>query len=622
MKNLEIKKAGMKKRIHRNKLLIIVLLLITVSSTELFSQQEDKNIAELYINTADSFYSSNDILKAEVFLNKSLLYYKDSSDAYYLKSLIEEKKTGSKESVIADLKKALILRNWNIYSEEDAFFQLGIIYSKIKEYKKAVSTLYVIEGEKIDNEEYLDAYSNSLLNSGMFVTAAEILHAAVEKYPENAVFIKKLINTDNEYYESILLKILENNETYKYDADIILEVLKNTEDEGIKKELFEKIKNRTEEFPEIIIEKIRIEKTVSEDDIDSFFNSRGYEKLKLIKELKSVIKSDDIVKYFNKKLSGLSAIIHEDLNNDGLDEILFRIENGVLVWYREDYNQDGLNDFYIYYTEGKIETIEYKGNYLVKYYHYPLLESVIVNMESLDVYDFSSRNTLFNAAESGDLFGLPGLYRDFENRIKKILTKAVMKQKTPEGKNLKIMEYRKNERITLYSEMESNRVVSEGIIKDGKPLYMERDNNDGSSFETKEIYKNGILEKILYDGNNDGIYELSVEGSRKSWDYNNDGIYETYEIRDGDTVYRGYSTGFDGIYDVEEKRIDGKIVSVRRGDDWFDVVFDKKNNIYWVNKMINNIVIEKPEKNSYINVNNLQIYIYKIADNYYAEVLN
>ena len=129
-----------------------------------------------------------------------------------MKSLIEEKTGGNTESIINDLKKALILRNWNIYKEEDAFFRLGILYSSVKEYKKAVSTLYVIETEKIDNENYLEAYSNSLLNSGMFATASEILKTAIEKYPDNNNFKIKLINNDSDYYDSLLLNILENND--------------------------------------------------------------------------------------------------------------------------------------------------------------------------------------------------------------------------------------------------------------------------------------------------------------------------------------------------------------------------------------------------------------------------
>jgi hypothetical protein len=609
-------------RITRNKIIITVLLLLTVCSTAVFSQTEDQHIGNLYLNAADSFYQRNEMVKAEVFLQKSLLYYKDSSDCYYLKALIEKKKSGPTGKITSDLKKALILRNWSNYKEEDAFFELGKLYSRIKQYIKAVSTLYVIENEKIDNESFIEAYTISLLNSGMFETALDVLNSAVEKFPDNTIFKKRLINLDSTYFDGILLKILDNNNVYNFDTEIILEVLKNTDDEGIKRELYDKISTRESEYPEIHIEKLKIRKKALESDIDSFFESRGYERLKFIREYRNLISDPDKKSYFDKKLSRVSSVILEDYNNDLLNEIVFRVENGSLLWYREDYNQDGINDFYIYYNEGSIETIEFGEKYLINYYHYPLIKNLIINNGSIDVYDFSNRNTMFDITDTGGVFSLPVIDKQYEGKINSILSRASMHQKNSPDKNKRIMEYRKNDRIKLYSEIEGNRTVSEGVIKDGNMLYLNRDNNGESSFETKEIYKNGKLEKILYDGNNDGIYELKVEKNSKFWDINGDGIYDLAERKEDGTVYTGYSTAYDGIYDFEEKKINGRIVSLRKGDIWFDVFYDEKNSLYWINEKLNNIKIEKLEDNIYLNINDRQIYIYKIADNYYAEVLN
>ena len=609
-------------RINRSKIIITVLLLLTVCSTAVFSQTEEQYIGELYLNAADSFFQRNDMVKAEVFLQKSLLYYKDSSDCYYLKALIEKKNAGSLEKITSDLKKALILRNWNIYKEEDAFFELGKLYSRIKQYIKAVSTLYVIENEKNDDELFIDAYSNSLLNSGMFETASDVLNSAVEKFPDNTVFKKRLINLDPSYFDSILLKILDNNNIYNFDTEIILEVLKNTDDEGIKRELYDKIKDRGFEYPEIQIEKLKIVKKALESDIDSFFESRGYERLKFIRQYRELISEADKKSYFDDKLSQISGLIYEDYNNDSLNEIVFRVENGSLLWYREDYNQDGVNDFYIYYNEGSIETIEFGEKYLLNYYSYPLIKNLIINNGSIDVYDFSNRNTMFDITETGGVFSLPVIDKKYEGKINDILSRATIHQKNSPDKNKRIMEYRKNDRIKLYSEIEENRIVSEGVIKDGQILYLNRDNNSESSFETKEIYKNGKLDKILYDGNNDGIYELKVEKNSKFWDINGDGIYDLAERKEDGIVYTQYSTAYNGIYDFEEKKINGRIVSLRKGNIWFEVFYDEKNSLYWINEKLNNIEIEKLEDNIYMNINDRQIYIYKIADNYYAEVLN
>ena len=615
------KKKGMKIRILTNKKILTALLIITVCSA-VFSQEE-KKIADLYLKTSESFYDSNDITQAEVFLNKSLLYYKDSSDAYYLKSLIAEKKSENKETIINSLKKALILRNWNLFREEDAFFYLGKIYTSIKEYKKAVSTLYVIEGDKIDDEDYLDSYTDSLLNSGMFVTASQILNTAVDKFPDNVKFKKKLINSDSDYYDSLLIKILDKNEVYDFEPEVILEVLKNTDDDGVKRELLEKISSFSTEYPEIITEKIKIEKNAEKEDIEKFFRNKGYENLKMLREFRNVLNTDEVIELFNDKINHLSTVIYDDVNNDSINEIVFRIENGVMVWYREDLNQDGLNDFYIYYSDGDIETIEYNEKYLVKYVNYPLLENIIITGSNIDIYDFSNRNTIFDITETEEFLNIPEIYRDFKNRVEKILPRASMHQNNNSEKNLRILEYMKNRRVKLYTEIRDDRTVAEGIIKDGNYKYINRDYNDGSSFETKEIYKNGKLESVLYDGDGDGIFEIKIEQNCRYWDYNKDGIYESYEKNEGDAVFRGFSTEYNGIYDVEEKSINGRIVSVRKNDKWFNVNFDKKNKLFWIGDRPDNIKItESLKENTYMNIDNRMIYVFKIADNYYAEVIN
>ena len=616
------KKTGMKNREIRNKFIITAVLLFITGTAAVFSQEQDIKIADLYVSTADSFFKNLELEKAEIFLEKSMLYNKDSSDAYYLKSLINEQKSGYTDQIISDIKKALLLRNWNLYKEEDAFFKLGIIYSSVKEYKKAVSTLYVIESEKIDNEDYLEAYINSLLNSGMFSTASEILKIAVEKFPDNKRFRKQLINTDSSYYESTLIKILDKNEIYDFDPEIILEVLKNTDDDGIKKELYEKISGFAREYPEIIIEKIKIEKTADENDINQFFEYKGYERLRYLKEMGKLLADENISEIFNKKISQLSSIIYDDINNDGISEIIFRVENGIPVWYREDYNQDGINDFYIYYTNGKIETVEYNEKYLVKYYNYPLLENIIISGEEIDIYDFSGRNRLFEAVDTEKLFNLPEVRKDFRENIQKILPKAAVHRKNDPENNIRIIEYNKNNRIKMYTEIRDNQTVSEGIIKDGQFKYLNRDRNNENSFETKEIYKNGKLSEILYDGNNDGIFELKIAGNTKYWDYNSDGIFDSFERSDENGIVKGYSSAYNGIFDIEEKSINGIIVSVKKDNKWFDVTYDRENRIYWIGDIIKNILIEKKEENSYLKSGERRIYIFKIADNYYAEVIN
>ena len=65
----------------------------------------------------------------------------------------------------------------------------------------------------------------------------------LNKYPDNNRLPKlNLLKTDSEYYDSLLLNILEQNEVFDFEPEIILEVMKNTKDNGeLKENCYEKI---------------------------------------------------------------------------------------------------------------------------------------------------------------------------------------------------------------------------------------------------------------------------------------------------------------------------------------------------------------------------------------------
>ena len=607
--------------INRYNILILLLFLFFICANG-FAQDEGIEISNLYLNAADSFYNDNNLERAEVFLEKSLLFYKDSSDSYYLKALIEFKKNSRLDIIISYLKKALVLRNWNFYNEDDAFFELGKLYTVTKDYKKAVSTLYVVENEKSDNEVYLDSYSASLSQCGMFVTASEVLKNAVEKYPDNIVFRKRLLNIDSTYYDKTLLMILDKNELYDFDTEIILEVLKITDDPGIKKELYEMIRDEVSDYPEIILEKIKINNEVTLQDVDDFESYKGFYSLRLIKDMKNLITDDIVNRYFDEKLTKVNGIIYDDQNNDGLYEITFNVAAGSLTWYKMDSNQDGITDVYLDFTDDEIESAEFDEKYFIKYYRYPVIEKIIVNNKDIDIYTFPDKRTFFDITVYRDIFNIPEIISNYPAEINNLLKKAAVHQKTT-GDNMSLyVDSRKNERITVSREIYQDRIVSEGIIKDKKTVSVKKDNNSDSSFETKEIYKNGKLDEIMYDGDNDGIYELKVGSNIKYWDYNGDGIYDLVASREGDTLLTRYSTMMDGNFDITEKRVDGKIKSIMKSDKWYNVVYDEKNKIFWIDQAIKGAVIENLKDNSFITINGSQVYIYKVAENYYAEVVN
>ncbi|MDX9801256.1 MAG: hypothetical protein RBT69_07975 [Spirochaetia bacterium] len=610
----------------RSKITALAILLYLTSFSYLFSDVNN-DIARLYASAADSFYKENKTEDAEVFLNKSLLYDEHLSDSWYIKALINtETKSGVLDSINL-LKRAITYRNWSIYSENNAFYKLGTLYCRIKDYERAISSLYVVRDEMIDNENFLDSYTLSLINRGYFKEAGDLLEYAIEKHPQNNLFIKRLSGIDKNFREKILLRILELNDLYKYDPDVILEITRLTDDAGIKKELIEKLTELQKESPELLVEKIAIAGKISISDIDTFTDLNGLSNYRNLKGIDSLIRDGEIRNYLMEKISLYTGIIVDDVNLDGINEKIMYMNNGLPQWYSEDNNQDNINDIFTGFEKNKPVFINIQDQMLVSYYDYPLVKTVIIfGIENNEIFTFNQRIASFDILSFSNLLISPALKTDPEEAFAKIKSKAENYRKSSKGDNLKVLtQYFKSERITNFETYDAAAaVISRGTIKDGNRLFQISDINQDNRFETKEIYKNGVLESIKYDGNNNGIFEFKIENRVKYWDINEDGIYDFREWRDEENRlrYSEFSTKLDGVYNFSARYKDNILTDVKKENAWINVIHDTENNLYWIGEKCANFPKKiNIETEGTISCGKELVYIVKIGQNYFAEVI-
>ena len=610
----------------RSRITALAILLYFTSFSYLFSDVNN-DIARLYVSAADSFYKENKIEDAEVFLDKSLLYDDRLSDSWYIKALINTETRTDVLASISLLKRAITYRNWYIYRENNAFYELGTLYCRIKDYERAISSLYVVKDELIDNAAYLDSYTLSLINRGFFNEAKDLLEYAIEKHPDNNLFIKRLAGIDKNFREKILLRILELNNLYKYDPDVILEITRLTDDKGIKKELIEKLADLQDESPELLIEKLALTGEITLNDIETFNDLNGFSNYRNIKNIDSLIKDDKIRESLLEKMSLYTGSIVDDANLDGINEKIMYYNNGLSQWYSEDNNQDNINDIFAGFENRKPRFINIQDRMLVSYYDYPLVKTVIIfGSDNNEIFTFNQRKASLDILSFSNQLLPPALKADPGEEFNKIRNRAENYRKSSSSGNLQVLtEYFKTERITNFETYDdATSVISRGTIKDGNRVFKISDVDQDNRFETKEFYRDGVLESINYDGNNNGIYEFKIEKGIKYWDMNEDGIYDFREWTDKENNlrYSEFSTKLDGIFNFTARYSGGKLIDVKKEGVWTDVSYDPENNLFWIGEKCSGLPAKiNIETEGTINCGDRMVYIVKIGQDYFAEVI-
>jgi len=623
-----MKKIKKKVTLKLNKINVAIIVFFFLLSLPIYSDA-NKEIAKLYLTTADSFYKADKFEETEVFLNKAALYNQELSDIYYINALIVIKLNEDLNNSINYLKKAITYRNWNIYNENSALFELGKLYTRIKDYERALSALYVIKSQFIDDPGFIDIYTLSLINRGDFASAQEYLNYAVSKYPDNNLFIKRLAGIDKAYRDRLLKIVLDNNDLYKYNTEIILELSRLNPDKGVKRELIALAEKAGNNSVELLFEKIAVAERTTVNDIVIFSALKGFSDYKNIKIINSTIPDKEVSDFFKEYYYTYSGLIKDDINNDGIYEKIMSVEKGIPQWYSEDKNQDNINDFFVGFQNAKPAFINIEENMLIAYYEYPFVKTVILyNKNYNEIYNFKNNKTYFDILDYSNYLVPPVLKNVNISELFNSIKKKADTYRKNDSDNLKVLfEYFKTENIVNFQSYDQvNSIIRRGTRRDHNIMYRESDLNLDNIFETREIYRDGILYAIEYDGNNNGIYEFKIENGVKYWDFDEDGIYDAREWDEesaaGTITYREFATNMDGIFNFTAKYENKKLVEVKKNDKWNKVYYDKKNNIYWIGEKTLKIdSAVKLESGTYIYSGNDSAYIIKIGSDFFAEVI-
>ena len=579
-------------------------------------------IAKLYLTTANSFFEKDELLETEAYLSKAVMYNNELSDIHFINSLINTRHDGDLNRSIAYLRRAITSRDWVVYREDIAFFELGRLYSRIKDYKRSLALLYVIKDQFINDDEFLNLYTLSLINTGDFKSAQEYLTYAVSKHPDNDLFITRLAGLDITFRDLLLSRVLDQNNLYQYSPEVILELLRLYQDKGVKRDLILLAERAGNNSIELLFERIAAAGRTTLNDVVLFNNLNGFADYGNIRRFNSATTDRDVSAFFREYFSLYTGHIKEDTNNDGIYERIMAVENGIPVWYSEDENQDNVNNLFVAFQNSTPAFINIEENMLVVFYQYPFVKTVIL-YDTNEIYNFRNTRTRFDILEFSNPF-LPPALKDINipelfTGIKRYVDTIV---RNDSGDIL--LRYFKTENITNFQSYDQiNSIARRGVSRNNMTVYRESDFNRDDVFETREIYRDGVLFAIKFDGNNNGIFEFKVENGVKYWDFDEDGIYDAKEWYESGIMYREFATNMDGIFNFAAKYENGILLEVRRNNEWRKVYYDKSNNIYWIGeRRININTSANLESGAYIFSGNNKAYIIRVGNDFFAEVIN
>lgn len=536
-----------------NKKKIIVFFIIVVFIFSIICQEE--NLAKYYLKTSFDFYKNAKLDLAKIYQGKACSINNSFPECYYLSNLfltdIKENmalKKNNAELIIKYLNNSFFIEDYDFYK------QIALIFEIVKDFDK--SNFYynklISVNNRVTEEDFIN-YINMLFMTNdktKFNLIPYVINKAKENYNSldfDYLLLLYKINSNNinhneflqmvnlleanDYSESKLLylKIIyyANTRTFNnlYDEYINLRDNDLVEFEYKEKILYALLSKEYYLSNSRIIELLYDWDKLAQNDLKTMqlINNR-----RILTNINS--KEDLRSKYLN-----FSGIRLKDEDDNGNWEEKYEFKNGLIIDKIFDINQDGIYENEItYFNNGKInEYIVYEGKNTdyKKFY-------LNINDQSLKFIDYYLNEKLIKRVTL-----IPSSYKPEINMLNNIDYKSIIN-------NVAFIE-EWNKEYTKINYFNS-KITEE---------YVDSDNN--GKYDKKIFFKNGVMDVVYRDINENGIYEL----------------YEKYEK--GLLAYCNYMTDEDnGIYDYREEYYNNKIVKYwdYDKDGIFEVAVEENNN--------------------------------------------
>ncbi|MCK4799240.1 MAG: hypothetical protein KAT05_17840, partial [Spirochaetes bacterium] len=276
------------------------------------------------------------------------------------------------------------------------------------------------------------------------------------------------------------------------------------------------------------------------------------------KRILGVLKSNNKLKQSYLQYTGIRR---NDDDEDGDWEQYFEYKNGIVIKRINDRNQDGLYESQVFFFDnGDIkECFLFDDNNLnFRKFIFNAKDQSLVFIEYYNNNELLEKITLIQSSYYPKI----SILKTITN--KSILPYIAYKEKFSEGHS--VTNYFHSKIEYKFIDANNNKIFEEKIFyKNGIINEVLKDINEDGNFEIHEKYESGNLKHILYktDESLEGYdYKEQLLNDRiiKFWDYNSDNIFEiaVEELNNG-IIYKKFDINYDGKYDYVYE-LDGDVI--------------------------------------------------------------
>ncbi len=553
--------------IEWKKLVFLFFFVSVLSYGQQAEKLQNKLLSKLYFRNAVQEYDGKKIDSALRLLDVALSFDNEVSDSHYLRAKIL---WGKKQyvSARAEVETALLNHNWNYYNDIEGRVLLAEIQYRLGDAGAAYINLLPYKAFITGRPETAELFLKIERVLGKNKDAVTIARS----FPQQGFAQQILAEEDPQWRSLALSRITQqksgNLVTY-YTKEALQQLIVDSSKDTCTS-LLRYYKKRWGKDRFYYINSLCFTTVPVKKILDMLFvpgntiTRREINRIKMILDTRNVLY--DAAAYFSSK----SFTITDDLNNDGIVDMVTSITDGMIQKVRYDKNQDGNPDYIIGCKGGKIMTLKIRAS--------AFIDITFLSYPYVGTYRISRQNKTRKYSIVPYALTLPLVLMPKNAVLEPVSINAYIKLPstyTLEDCSSAFTENDRKDSITIQADRISsdNTLVSflnsKGVIlrkREYRGTQLQKQTEDINGDGVPDLfftYHQGTCATMAYDGNNNGHPEYVEEyypNKMTKWDFNDDGIFDFKEYMNGSTRIEEFSTKMDGVFNLKiEKMKTGEI---------------------------------------------------------------
>ena len=513
---------------------VLVPLLLLAAWTLYAVPLPDAELSRAYTRIAGGIAETQTDAAMEL-LDAALEFDPGNGDAGYLKAriLLDSDSALSIRAPVAALEAAIAEDRWDLVDSREAVLLLAGLYDRLRRYESQYRLLLTVPpGRRVTGDwYYLAARARHL--SGDRPAALALLREGSRLFPGHDRIQTMRIRTDEEYRAFLAAAVLDSRREPPTEEVLGELILSGGEPRELLQHRFLELGYGT---PEVLLQIAASESSeIDAPDPDQLLDPAFFRRRENLVSVYQIFSENERLDELETYLEDKTLTIDEDTDGDGYDDRRYRLKEGSLVSFGIDGDQDGVEETRGSLIPGAVAPSPAEltftlteGEATVRYSAYPEVESLdtLINNEER-LYQFAPGVYRLDAVSASSL--PPVIEVSLPLVINPERLEALAYSLTQSRPGFKIRKDPSGAVLELSGEKRVLRYSVDGAD------YVERD-VDGNGFrEIREVYRGTLLEEVLLDQDENGIFEYRYYPPREleEWDFDQDGSVDLRRKKDG-----------------------------------------------------------------------------------------